>query len=48
MSRKYQFFNLEIVNEPFNTGEFDVPKKAIIKFFNKINTINNNLIFKFF
>ena len=35
MSRIYQFFNLEIINEPFNTGEFDVPQKAVIKFFNK-------------
>lgn len=41
MSRNYQFFNLEIVNEPFHTGEFDVPKKAIIKFFNK----NNRLLY---
>lgn len=41
MSRNYQFFNLEILNEPFNTGEFDVPKKAVIKFFNK----NNRLLY---
>lgn len=41
MSRNYSFFNIEIVKEPFNTGEFDVPSKAVIKFFNK----NNRLLY---
>jgi hypothetical protein len=41
MSRNYQFFNLEIINESFDTGEFNTSKTAVIKFFNK----NNRLLY---
>lgn len=41
MSRDYHFFNIEIIDEPFQTGERTTNSKAVIKFYNK----NNRLLY---
>lgn len=39
MSRDYHFFNIEILKEPFQTGERKTNSKALIKFYNKSNRL---------